>query len=86
MNNSFTLQQISRTGNLDSNLISHQYYLKLMAVFMRFKYENSKMKQSEVAKQLTYSTSNLQTYRNDINMLSPYRINPNKTNKRTKKP
>ena len=81
MNNSFSLQQISRTGNLDSNLISRQYKLNLMADFMRVKYENPKMKQSEIASQLGYSTSTLQRYRNDINMLSPYRINPNNTNK-----
>ena len=42
------------------------------------------MKQSEIANQLGYSTSALQRYRNDINMLSPYRIHPNNTNKRTK--
>ena len=42
------------------------------------------MKQSEIANQLGYSTSTLQRYRNGINMLSPYRIQPNNTNKRTK--
>ena len=52
---------------------------------MRVKHENPKMKQSERASQLAMSSSNLQRYRNDINMLSPYRINPNNTNKRTKK-
>ena len=72
MNKSFSLQQISRTGNLDSNLISRQYKLNLMADFMRVKYENPKMKQSEIANQLSYSTSTLRRYRNDINMLSPY--------------
>ena len=43
------------------------------------------MKQSEIANQLSMSSFTLQRYRNDINMLSPYRINPNNTNKRTKK-
>ena len=43
------------------------------------------MKQSEIAKQLDYSTSTLERCRNDINMLSPYRIHPNNTNKRKKK-
>ena len=43
------------------------------------------MKQSQVANQIGLSNSTLQRYRNDINMLSPYRINPNMTNKRTKK-
>ena len=56
-----------------------------MADFMRVKYENPKTKQSEIANQLGMSSSTSQRYRNDINMLSPYRINPNNSNKRTKK-
>ena len=71
MINTFSLQQIPRTGNLDSNLISRQYKLKLMADFMGIKNENPKMKQSEIANQLSYSTSTLQRYRNDIDLLSP---------------
>ena len=85
MNNSFSLQQISRTGNIDSIFFSRQYKLNLMADFMRVLYENPKMKQSQIAKQLGYSTSTLQRYRKDRNMLSPYRINPNNTNKQQKK-
>ena len=56
-----------------------------MADFMRLKHENPRMKQSQIANQIGLSTSTLQRYRNDINMLSPYRINTNNTNKRTKK-
>ena len=85
MNNSFSLQQIQKTSNLDANFISRQYKLNLMADFMRVKYENPKMKQSQIANQLGLSSSTLQRYRNDINMLSPYRIHPNNTIKRTKK-
>ena len=85
MNNSFSLQQIHKTSNLDANLISRQYKLNLMADFMKVKYENPRMKQSEIANQLGMSSSTLQRYRNDINMLSPYRINPNNTKKRSKK-
>ena len=84
MNNSFSVQQIQKTSNLDANLISRQYKLSLMADFMRLKYENPKMKQSEIANQLSLS-STIQRYRNDINMHSPYKINPNNTSKRTKK-
>ena len=84
MNNTFSLQQISRTSNLDANLKSRQYELNLMADFMRVKYENPKLNQSQLANQLGDSTSNLQRYRNDINMLSPYRIQPNNTKKRAK--
>ena len=85
MNNNFTLQQIQKTSNLDANLISRQYKLNLMADFMRVKYENPGMKQSQIANQIGLSTSTPQRYRADINMLSPYRIQPNNTNKRTKK-
>ena len=85
MNNSFSLQQIQKTSNLDANLTSRQYKLNLMADFMRVKYENPKMKQSEIANQLSMSPSTLQRYRNDKNMLSPYRINPNNTNKEQKR-
>ena len=85
MNNTCSLQQISRTSNLDANLISRQYKLNLMVDFMRVKNENAKLKQSEIANQLGLSSSTLQRYRNYINMLSPYRINPNNTIKRTKK-
>ena len=84
MNNTFSLQQISRTGNRDCNLIFRQYKLNLMAVFMPIKYENPKMKQSEIANHISYPSSTLHRYRNDINMLSPYRIQPNNTNKRSK--
>ena len=82
MNNSFSLQQIQKTSNLDANLISRQYKLNLMADFMRVKYENPRLKQSEIANQIGMSSSTVQRYRNDINMLSPYRINPNNTKKR----
>ena len=85
MNNSFSLQQIQKTSNLDANLISRQYKLNLMADFMKVKYENPRMRQSEIANQLGMSSSTVQRYRNVINMLSPYRNNPNNTKKRSKK-
>ena len=56
-----------------------------MADFLKVKYEKPRMKQYEIANQIGLSTSTLQKYRNDINMLSPYRINPNTNHKRTKK-
>ena len=55
-----------------------------MADFMRLKYENPRMKQSQIANEIGLSTSTLQSYRNIINMLCPYRIKPKNTNKRTK--
>ena len=60
MNNSFSLQQIQKTSNLDANLISRQYKLNLMAVSLKVKSENPKLKQSEIANQLGLSSSTLQ--------------------------
>ena len=74
MNISFSLQQITRTGNLDSNLISGQYDLNVMVDFMRIKQENPELKQSEIANQLGYSTSTSKRYRNVIIMLSLYKV------------
>ena len=39
MSNSFTLQQISRTSNLDSNQKPRQYNLNIMAKFLQIKFE-----------------------------------------------
>ena len=52
---------------------------------MQIKFENPKMKQSEKTNETSYSKTTLQRCRNDINVLSPCRIQPNITNKRTKK-
>ena len=82
MNYSFSLQQISGTGNLDANLISRQYKLNLMSDFVRLKNENPRKKQSKIANQLSYSSLTLQRERIDINMLSPYKIQ-SKNDKKT---
>ena len=59
MTDSFSLQQIQKTSNLDANLISRPNKVKLMADFMRLKYEIPRMKQSEIANQLGKSSSTL---------------------------
>ena len=56
-----------------------------MADFMRLKYDNPRMKQTQIANEIGLSTSTLQRYRNDINMISPHRINPNNTKKKRSK-
>ena len=70
---------------MNPNLLTRHNKLKLMNDLMYIKYQNPKMKQSEIANRLNLSSSTLQRYRNDINMLSPYRIQTKNTNKRTKK-
>ena len=82
--NTPSLNEINETANMDPNLITRHYRLKLMNDFMNIKYLNPKLKQAEIASQLNMSTSSIQRQRNDINMLSPYRINPNNVKKRPK--
>ena len=85
MNKTPSLNEINKTANMDPNLLTRHYKLKLMNDFMHIKYQNPKMRQSEIANNLNISSSTLQRYRNDINMLSPYRINSNNVKKRSKK-
>ena len=47
--------------------------------FMSVKYENPQLKQSEIGNQLGCSSSTIQRYRIDMNMLSPWRIQSNNT-------
>ena len=83
--NTPSLNEINKTANMDPNLLTRHYKLKLMNDFMKVKYQNPKMTQSEISNQPGMSSSTLQIVRNDINMLSPYRINPNNVKKRPKK-
>ena len=69
---------------MDPNMLTKYYKLKLMNDFMNIKYQNPKMTQSEISSQLNMSPSTIQRYRNDINMLSPYRVNVKKQQKKTK--
>ena len=85
MNNTPSLNEINKNSNMNPNMLTKYYKLKLMNDFMKIKYQNPKMTQSEIASQLNMSSSTIQRYRNDINMISPYRINPNNVKKRSKK-
>ena len=83
--NTPSLNEINKTANMDPNLLTRHYKLKLMNDSKNIKYLNPKLKQSETASQLNMSPSTIQRHRNDINMLSPYRINSNNVRKRPKK-
>ena len=84
MNNTPSLSGINKIANMDPNLITKSYK-KNMNDFMNVKYQNPKLKQAEIASRLKMSTSSIQRQRNDLNMNSPYRINPNNVKKRQKK-
>ena len=85
MNNTPSLNEINENFNMNPNMLTKYYKLKLMNDFMNIKYQNPKMTQSEIASQLNMSSSTIQRYRNDTNMISPYRIIPNNVKKRSKK-
>ena len=72
-----SLQQISQTCNLASNLITRYYKVDLMARFMEIKSLNPKLKQNQSEKELRCSGTTLQRYRQDIIMVLTYRIPPN---------
>ena len=83
--NTPSLNEINKNSTMDPNMLTKYYKLKLMNDFMNIKYHNPKMTQSQISSQLNMSPSTIQRYRNDINMISPYRINPNNVKKQRKK-
>ena len=56
-----------------------------MAKFLQIKIENSKMTQSQITNDLGYASSTLKRYRSDSNVVSPYGIQSNINNKRSKR-
>ena len=71
MNNTISLGQISRTGNLDVKLILRQYKLDLRARFMENKSINPKLKQKENASELGSSSSALKRHRYSMKIQGP---------------
>ena len=84
--NTLSLSEINKNSTMDPNMLTKYYKLKLMNDFMNIKYQNPKMTHSEISSQLNMSSSTIQRYRNDINMLSPYRIKPKNVKKQQKRP
>ena len=60
MNNTPSLNEINKTANMDPNLLTRHYKLKLMNDFMHIKYQIPRMRQSEKPNHLDMSTSTLQ--------------------------
>ena len=85
MNNTPSLNEINKNSAMDPNMLTKYYKLKLMNDFSHIKYQNPKKTQSEISSQLNMSSSTIQRYKNDINMLSPYRITPKNVKKQQKK-
>ena len=74
MNNTFSLEQIAKTGDLNADLSTRQHKKNKMDKFMEIESNNARLKQSGIAKQLAISISTLQGERREKIMDSPYRI------------
>ena len=74
MNNSFSLEKIAKTGDLNADFIMRQIKFDRVAKFLEIKSINPKSKQSEIAEELAISTSTLQRYEKEIITNSPYGI------------
>ena len=70
MNNTFSLEQIAKTGYPNADLIMRQYRLDKMAKFMEIRSINPKLEQSNLARELKKISSTLQRYEREIKMLS----------------
>ena len=85
MNNTYSLDQIQKIGDLNADLIMRYNKLDKMANFMEIKANHPRLKQSEIAKLLGLSSSAIQRYRKEIYMISPYRIPPSSKTNHTRK-
>ena len=83
--NTPSLNEINKNSTMNPNMLTKYYKLKIMNDFMNINYQNPKMTQSQISSQLNMSPSTKQRYRNDINMISPYRIYPKNVKKQQKK-
>ena len=86
MKNTYSPDQIQKTGDLNADSIMRQYTLYKVAKFMEIKSNNPRLKQSEIAKLLELSSSTIRRLRREINILSSSRITPSsKTSKKKQK-
>ena len=81
MNCTFSLEQKSKTENLESKLIFHRYNIHLMSRFKDIETNFPKRKQKQTEQQLGYSDSTIRRCRDQINMPGPYNRKIAKTKK-----
>ena len=71
MSYTFSLEQTFKTGKMDGNITTRQYFRDLNAKFTQEKSLNPKLKPGEIAKHLNISTSTIEGSRREIIMKSP---------------
>ena len=84
MNNTFSVDKIAKSGDLNADWIMRQNKLVRMAKFMEIKSMNPNLERPEIAGELKVSSSTLQRYKRKRNMFPPERI-PQSLNTQTRK-
>ena len=79
MNKRLSYDNIIKSQSIEPNDLIRIYKLDRCCDFMEEKYNNPKLTQKQICKQLGFSDSTIKGYRDDIKMDSPYkRINQKK--------
>ena len=86
MNKRFSYDNIFKSRSIEPNNLIRTYKLDRCCDFMEQKYNNPKLIQKEICKQLGFSDSTIKRYRDDIKMDSPYRGNNHKRKKPNQSP
>ena len=86
MNKRFSYDNIIKSQSIEPNDLIRTYKLDRCCDFMEAKFNNPKLTQKEICKQLGFSDSTIKRYRDDIKMDSPYRRNNHKKKKPKQSP
>ena len=81
MNKRFSYDNMLKSRSIEPSDIIRTFKLDRCCDFMEEKYNNPKLTQKEICKQLGVSDRTIRRCRDDIKMDSPYRINNNKKKK-----
>ena len=86
MNKRFSYDNMIKSRSIEPSDIIRTFKLDRCCDFMEEKYNNPRLTQKEICKELGVSDRAIRRYRADIKMDSPYRININKKKKPNQKP
>ena len=81
MSKIFSYDNMIKSKSIEPNDLIRTYKLDRCCDFMEVKFNNPKLTQKQICKQLGFSDSTIRRYRDDIKMDSPYRRNTNKKRK-----
>ena len=86
MNKTFSYDNNIKSQSIEPNDLIRTYKLDRCCDFMEAKFNNPKLTQKQICKQLGFSDSTIKRYRDDIKMDSPYRRNNHKKKKSKQSP